>query len=324
MGSEIGSFFKAKITKFVKSSEMFKSIRENVDVRRYEKLRELATSYFPQYMEEIRGISEGSGVDFQDLVILNFKYEYPLTSCSTIVFKIGNRIILGHNEDNDKENEENSFLIIARPRHGTPFISYCYPGMIPGNAFSFNSNGIIMTGNAMPTPDLRVGVPRHLIDRFVIEAPTIDDAVERALFSRRASGFSYNLASLREKRVINLETTSQKHYLTEVNGRFFHTNHYVSSGLNNVKQRIGKSSLQRYRKGIETINKIDEVSEQSVIETLSSAENKPYSIYASGGRGSSWTLYTAIFNISDTILLKIYARKERKCDPLIFTTKIIE
>lgn len=70
--------------------------------------------------------------------------------------------------------------------------------------------------------------------------------------------------------------------MTEVNGRFFHTNHYVSSGLNNVKQRIGKSSLQRYRKGIETINKIDEVSEQSVIETLSSAENKPYSIYASG------------------------------------------
>jgi hypothetical protein len=322
MGSKIGNHFKAKISDFIKSSESFNEARKIMDTSKYEKVLELANRRFPQYMDEIRGISEGSGVDYEDLVLLNFKYEIPRLFCSTIISKLGDDIILGHNEDGERVNEENAFLLIANPLGGSPFFAYCYPGMIPGNAFSFNSHGVVMTGNYMPTPDPRIGVPRHLIDRFMLEAATIDAALERALLPQRASGFSYNIVSLREKRAINLETTSQRYHVSEVNDRFFHTNHYVSAGLGDIGQTIKASSRVRYGQGVEMMTKLGEVTEKNILEILFSTANTPYSIYASGGPGSSWTLCTAIFEVSDDVILKICARKERNCDPITFSSNI--
>lgn len=323
MGSEIGSHFKEKIRDFIVSSESFNEARKIIDEDKYEKVLELANRHFPQYMDEIRGISDGSGVDYEDLVLLNFKYEMPWVFCSTVIYKVGEEIILGHNEDGERVNEEDAFLLIAKPLAGTPFFAYCYPGMVPGNAFSFNSHGLVMTGNYMPTPYPRIGVPRHLIDRSMLEAASIDDALERALQPERASGFSYNLVSLRERRAVNLETTSQRHYVSEVGDRFFHTNHYISKGLGGIGQTMGESSRIRYRQGTEMMSKLLRMSEKDVLEILFSTENKPYSIYASGGPRCSWTLCTAIFRVSDDVLLTLYARKERNCEPMMFSSRVL-
>ncbi|MBO3802279.1 MAG: hypothetical protein JTT11_00140 [Candidatus Brockarchaeota archaeon] len=322
MGSKIGSRFKEKITKFAESSMALKKLRKVADKARYAKLIECANRRFSQYMEEIKGISDGSGVAYNDLLLLNFKYENLGTGCSTVIFKGDDSIILGHNEDGERENEDKAFILVAEPLGGTPFLVYCYPGMIPGNAFSFNSRGIVMTGNAMPTPDPKVGVPRHLVDRSVIEATSIDDALERALLPERASGFSYNLVSLKEKRAVNLETTSQRHCVTRVDGAFFHTNHYVSAGLAGIRQNASESSLVRYGQGIKMVSKADVASEKRVLEILFSTANEPNSIYASGGPGNSWTLCTAVFEVSEDIRLKVHARKERNCKPLALTTAV--
>ena len=324
MGSEIGSHFKAKISNFINSSDSFNEAREVIDASKYEKVLELANRHFPQYMDEIKGISDGSGVDYGDLVLLNFKYEIPMIFCSTVILKVGDEIILGHNEDGERAIEDDAFLLIAKPLTGTPFFAYCYPGMVPGNAFSFNSHGLAMTGNYMPTPDPRIGVPRHLIDRSMLEATSINDALERALRPERASGFSYNLASLRERRAVNLETTSQGHHVSEVGDTFFHTNHYISKGLAGIGQVIGESSRIRYRQGTGMMSKILMMSEKDVLEILFSTENKPHSIYSSCGHGCSWTLCTAIFRMSDDVHLTIYARKERNCEPLTFSSSVFE
>jgi len=324
IGSEIGSHFKAKISNFIKSSESFNEAREVIDDSKYKKVLEIANRHFPPYMDEIRGISDGSGVDYEDLVLLNFKYEIPRIFCSTITSKVGDKIVLGHNEDGERVNEENAFLLIAKPLAGTTFFAYCYPGMIPGNAFSFNSHGLVMTGNYMPTPDPRIGVPRHLIDRSMLEAASIDGALERALQPERASGFSYNLISLKERRAVNLETTSQRYHVSEISDRFFHTNHYVSTGLGGIGQRIGASSNIRYGQGVKMMSELVEASEKNILEILFSTANEPYSIYASGGPGCSWTLCTAIFRVKDDVLLTIYARKERNCEPVTFSSSIFE
>jgi len=324
IGSKIGSHFKAKICDFIESSESFNEAREIIDWDKYEKVLELANRRFPQYMDEIKGISDGSGVDYEDLILLNFKYEIPRVFCSTVIYKVNDEMILGHNEDGERVNEEDAFLLIAKPQAGIPFFAYCYPGMVPGNAFSFNSHGLVMTGNYMPTPDPGIGVPRHLIDRSMLEAVTIDDALERALLPERATGFSYNLVSLRERRAVNLETTSQRHYVSEVGDRFFHTNHYVSKGLGGIRQTIGESSRIRYGQGMRMMSKLLRISERDVLEILYSTENKPYSIYASGGPGCSWTLCTAIFRISDDVLLSIYSRKERNCEPMTLSLSVFE
>ncbi|MGQ9515579.1 MAG: C45 family autoproteolytic acyltransferase/hydrolase, partial [Thermoproteota archaeon] len=324
MGYQIGSHFREKITRFVNSSSTIKKFRGKVDRGKYESLMEFADGCFHNYMEEIRGVSDGSGIDFMDLVLLNFKYEDPIFGCSIVIFKTEDKIYLGHNEDGERENEDKAVFLIAKPHNGTPFFAYCYPGMIPGNAFSFNAHGLVMTGNAMPTPDPKIGIPRHLIDRSMLEASSIEDALERALLPQRASGFSYNLVSIKERKAINLETTSQMHFVTQIDKKFFHTNHYVSIGLRDVAQRISESSRIRYEHGIKMISGENDISEKSVLKILFSEQNKPNSIYASGGIGNSWTLCTAVFELSDDINLKVYARKERRCQPLTFSTGVFE
>jgi hypothetical protein len=217
LGHIIGENFKEQIGDYIGNSSRIRSLREmdHKEPFLYPKLEEYAQKHFLNYMNEIEGIADGSGQNPKDIALLNFVYEYP-RDCSTLVFKDRDKIILRHNEDGEETGIGNSYILIANPEDENPFLAFCYPGMIPGNAFSFNSYGIVMTGNAMPDPEVRVGVPRHLIDRHMLTAETIDDAIDKALFGKRASGYSYTLASSKEREVINLETTSRKYGITKI------------------------------------------------------------------------------------------------------------
>lgn len=193
-------------------------------------------NHFPQYMEEIRGIADGSNSSLTDILLINCKYDFQRKGCTTMIFRESNRIILAHNEDNTKDHLDICHLLKVFPDEGIPFISFCYPGMIPGNSFGFNSYGMIITNNAMPTPDMKMGCPRHLIDRSQLEAKNIEDVIKKALFRERSSGGSFNIVSQEENRAINIETTSQRHCLTEVMDKYLHTNHHVSKELSTLKR----------------------------------------------------------------------------------------
>jgi hypothetical protein len=311
IGFQIGSRFKDKIKDALNQSNKLKFLRkeDESNPKKFDQLETIGKKHFPRYMEEIEGIAEGSGLEYRDITLMNFKYEYP-EGCTTVVFKTKDRIFLGHNEDGAKENLENSFLVIANPKSGIPFFSFCYPGLLLGASFSFNSKGLVQTGNWMPTPDIKIGIPRHLIDRYVVEAENVNDALRRALLDARASGFSYNIAST-EGRAVNLETTSQRHYVTEIANKYVHTNHYVSIGLRNIQQKIYDSTSMRYRQGAKMLRSL--TSPNDILEILSSRENAPYSIFSKGGDDCAYTLCIALFEISNSgVYLKLYPPKQEK------------
>ncbi len=319
IGFQIGSKFKDKIKDALSQSNKLKFLRkeDESNPKKFNQLETIGQKHFPQYIEEIKGIAEGSGLEYRDIALMNFKYEYP-EGCTSIIFKTKNRMLLGHNEDGAKENLENSFLVIANPKSGIPFFSFCYPGLLPG-AFSFNSKGLVQTGNWMPTPDIRIGIPRHLIDRHVVEAENVDDALKRALLDGRASGFSYNIASI-EGRAVNLETTSQKHHVTEITDKYIHTNHYVSTGLRDIQEKIYKSTQIRYEQGLKMLKGRTTKSPNDVLEMLSSRENVPYSIFSQGGGDCAYTLCTALFEISnDGVILRLYPPKPEKDECMKFS-----
>ena len=155
IGFEIGRKFRPQIVDFLGKSKRLKLLRklEKRDPR-LQKLVRYGEMYFPQYIEEIKGIAEGSGSSLTDILLINCKYDFSRKGCTTVIFRGSDRIILAHNEDNTKDNLNNCCLLKVYPEVGTPFISFCYPGMIPGNSFAFNAHGIIITNNAMPTPTL--------------------------------------------------------------------------------------------------------------------------------------------------------------------------
>jgi len=307
IGFQIGIRFKNKIKKTLRQSKRLKFLKkvDEKNPKKFDELNSIGQKYFPKFMEEIEGIAEGSGIEYRDIAIMNFMAAYR-EGCTTIVCKQRDRIILGHNEDGAKENLETSFLVIAKPKNGIPFFSFCYPGTLPGGAFSFNSKGFVQTSNWMPTPDLRVGIPIHLIDRYLLEAKNINDALKRALLRRRASGFSYTMVT--RKKALNLETTSQKSSITKITDSYIHTNHYISARLKSIKQKIYKSSLIRYEKGVRMIKEINDTSSSDILGILSYP-----GIFSKVGHARSCTLCTALFEISSKgVNLKIYSPKQIK------------
>jgi hypothetical protein len=297
------------------------------DPSRLQKLEEYGDKFFPQYMEEIRGIADGSASNLTDILLRNFIYDFPRKGCTTVVFKEKDRIILAHNEDNTKENLGNCYVLQVYPDAGNSFISLCYAGMIPGNSFSFNSNGIAITNNALPTPDIKVGVPRHFIDRHQLEGKSIEDVLKRTLLPERASGGSFNIASSREKRAINVETTSQRYCITEIDEKYLHTNHYISKGFTDLKkdESLLKSSISRYNIGTKLLKKIEQKTPQAALDILSSLETKPYSILRIDKRMSVRTLYTVLFDVSfDGITMKVYEPKPNMQEEDAFLVRTLD
>jgi hypothetical protein len=88
-----------------------------------------------------------------------------------------------------------------------------------------------------------VGLGRHFIARSLLDARSLDDAIKRATVPGRAAGFTYNVGSLSERRVVSVEVSPDRHHVHEVQGCYVHTNHYLK--LRGVDQEVGSSSQAR-------------------------------------------------------------------------------
>ncbi|MFQ6124112.1 MAG: C45 family autoproteolytic acyltransferase/hydrolase [Candidatus Heimdallarchaeota archaeon] len=316
IGFEIGRKFKERIKKAFTHSVIYKYLIkiDRLKPEWFDSLHEHAKKYFPQYLTEISGIAEGAGVDYRNIALINFRGSFPEKGCSTVIFKQQDKIILAHNEDHETVLGELAYLLIVELQDGTTFLAYTYPGCLPGYSFSFNSHGIVMSANAMPDPDAQIGVPRHLLDRSMLEATNIDNAIRKALMPQRSGAFSYNLVSWKEKRVLNLEITSKRHYVTEIQDKYFHANHFISDELKGSPVPSG-TTQRRYERGVELISCTSHKSLNEARKILFDnniflpRQERVRTLY---GNYFGGTLCTALFEIGKDIILQVYPPKQSK------------
>ncbi|MHA1488828.1 MAG: C45 family autoproteolytic acyltransferase/hydrolase [Promethearchaeota archaeon] len=324
IGKQTGHNFKNQIARAFSESKKFKALKELDENKpeRIDRAELLAKEYFPLYMNEIKGIADGSNLDYRNVLIANFS-QFPSKddteeNCSTVIFKRKNDIILAHNEDCESVMGKYSYLLIVELENGTNFFAHSYPGCIPGVSFGFNSHGITYTTNSLPNPVNKIGLPRILFGRFVLEAKTIEEAIQRAQqLSPRSGGVSYNLISRKEKRSVNLETTADEAFLTEIKDKYFHTNHYISERFKDISFPIFKNSHTRYRRGKKLLDKVEKT-EKGALQILSDKQ-----VFCNSVKTPSEYLLdtscTSLFKISDTIKLSIYPHIREKDDFITFS-----
>jgi len=311
IGLKIGQKFKERIKNVLQESMQFREFKENDEKHpeRLNNVESLAKKYFPNYMQEIKGISEGSNLEYRDILLLNFKKvpptNHPTENCSTIIFKNPEKIILAHNEDYERTTGSYSYLLFVKLENGTKFFSHSYPGRLPGSSFGFNSHGIVYSMNSMTNPVDKIGFSCYLIGRSVLEANDIDDAIHvLTMHSPRFGGSSYNIASLKEKRAINIELTTDDAYITEITDRYFHTNHHVSEKFKEFPIPKLSTSVSRYNRGSKLMPHVKK-SEEEAINILRDKYVFVNSLKGTDGNYTD-TICSVIFNISKTITLSIY------------------
>ncbi len=266
LGLQIGTKCKERIQKtLVQSNNWFieRKERDNHDPSFLDLTLEIAKKYLPKYVEEIRGYADGANVDFRDICILNSADYATEETCSEVILRTSDKIVIGHNEDFNNANSDLSYFLHIISENYEIF-THTYPGVVPGFSFGLNSSGLTMSCNSLPNTDRNVGVSRKLLDRWALESSNIAEFVERISFKPRSGVFSYNIASMTESKVLNIETTEQEIYVTEPMESHFHTNHYLCEKWKpkNRYKDPTTTSFHRY-------NRLKEIVQDSKVSTKS-------------------------------------------------------
>ncbi|HPQ39504.1 MAG TPA: C45 family autoproteolytic acyltransferase/hydrolase [bacterium] len=259
IGRQLGDRYAGEIRKIIAAHpELNRKMRPCYSTpegrRRYDAFLDIHRHIYPDYVMELQGMADGAGCDFRDLFMLNLRGEYlPFDTddasggCSTCSVATPACRLIGHNEDAAALYRDVLFIADIAPENGPPFTTLTYPGTLCGNAAGWNSHGIFFTVNITAPRHVRIGPGRYFAARSLLEARSLDDAVARITGPRRASGFNYTVASRTDCRIINVEVTAGAFHVREIDGAYFHTNHYIE--LPGTDQMITESSRRRLEHG---------------------------------------------------------------------------
>jgi predicted choloylglycine hydrolase len=278
---------------------------------RYRDLFDLNQARYPEYFAELEGLAQGAGRPFEELFLANMRGEYReylynpyARGCSDCAVVTDEVALIGHNEDGAPEFGSNMYIVHARVEGKPAFTALSYPGFLCGNAFGFNAEGVCFSVDNVRPRNPRVGVGRHFIARSLLEARSLDDAIERVTVPRRALGFGYTLGSVRERRVVYVEVAPGTHHVHEIRGCYFHANHYKE--LIGVDQVIGPSSRVRVERADVLLQEGPPLDDMRVLAILGDQADEKYPIYRTAtSPDENVTLCTALFDL-DGRKLRIY------------------
>ncbi|MHA1674199.1 MAG: C45 family autoproteolytic acyltransferase/hydrolase [Promethearchaeota archaeon] len=261
IGHQIGTHFRQAIQKTFSTDSRIKQLLhwDEIQPHRVTEAEKLTRIHFPQYLDEIRGMAEGADLPYRDVLTVNFMHLPPVVNddCSTVILCEGDHIILAHNEDHEIGLGKAAYLVQCNyTASKVSLFSFLYPGCIPGLSFGFNSHGVVVACNYAPDPNIEIGIPRLMHGHWVLEAPTLAEAIARAqAYPPRAGGVTYNIVSMTDKAAVVLETTGKLGDVHPVKDRFFHTNHYLAQQFSHIPipARSKSSTVKRYTRGIELL-----------------------------------------------------------------------
>jgi isopenicillin-N N-acyltransferase like protein len=221
--------------------------------------RDVTERELPWLVEELDAVADGAGADRMAVFAAGIEEldgeGEGEGACSDMVARppasVDGHLWVAHNNDLSPGVEPD---IVATEWRipGDPVVFTI--GIGPWISVGFNSAGLALTGNEVSPNDNRIGIPRLLHVRDILRRRTLDEAVEAALSSHRAS--SYNtILSHRDGGVVNVEGSATDAELIRPGpaGTLAHTNHYVSARMLPYEgdPEYAAGSAVRYRRALE-------------------------------------------------------------------------
>lgn len=260
-------------------------------VREARKFLPYAEEAFPSYVEELRGLAEGAGLSFHEVWTLNCYEGLTVThqqvwGCTCMAVRDDQtrdgHVLLAHNEDWSSVDSENVYLVRARPDDGPPFIGMTYGPLLVN--IGLNAEGIGVAINSVYPTDGRVGVPRILCSRAVLNARTIGQAIRACVPKLRAGGYAYLLADANGE-LYSIETSATMHAIAYgEDGWLVHTNHYLAPKMQAIEEPgpYSSSSVRLNRASRLLRAKLGQVSVENLQAILRDHVNYPNSICVHG------------------------------------------
>lgn len=246
-----------------------------------------AEEHLPLYVEELRGISEGSGVDYNDICIVNAMEGVTsdalhLTKCSSIAVNqsrtANGNVLVAHNEDWTPEDEPDVYLVHAKPDKEPPFLAMSYGGLLPN--IGFNAHGIAQACDSVYPEDGRIGIPRILYSRAVLAAKTPADAIRSTLVPQRAAGYNHLIVH-ESGELYNIEVSARQFgMIYGEDGYLVHTNFYLDPVMRSIENEPDEliSARVRYYRALRLLKQTNKHTVKTLQEIQKDHVNYPDSI----------------------------------------------
>lgn len=314
VGQAIGRRFAPQIQRLLATYEFFQQQllpyhRTAEGQVRYQQFLEINRSRYPDYLAELEGLAHGAGCAFEDLFLINlrgeyrdyfYQYAHGCSDCAVVTAEVA---LIGHNEDGDPAFRDNMYLVHVKIKDKPAFTALSYPGFLCGNAFGFNRTGICFSVDNVRPLAGKPGLGRHFVARSLFEATSLADAIRRVTVPNQASGFHYTIGSLAERRVVGVEVAPGAHTLREIQGCYFHANHYQDL---EVTQHIEPSSQARVERSEVILSEHAPADAAGILAVLGDQANQDYPIYGTPGTLYPLvTLYTVLFDL-DRRCMRLY------------------
>jgi isopenicillin-N N-acyltransferase like protein len=199
------------------------------------KYRPAIERWTPELLDEIKGIAEGSGLDFETVFVYQLVDEYWVQGkmtgehCSSIgvMPSKGKPAIVAQNLD--LESFRDGFQTLLRIEHedGLKTFVVTFPGFI--GASGLNSKGVAVVPNTLDQlNNSDDGLPVACLIRGVLNQPSVAEAESFLKGIKHASGQNYLIGG--PERIVDLECSSSKIVqYGEGQEILWHTNHSLKS-----------------------------------------------------------------------------------------------
>lgn len=303
IGRQHGSLGKAEVLQSLETYEkMFHGYQQiGWGVARERALAHLKAieQYDLKMAEEMEGVAEGAGVDFEDILALNARSEIALAGYKGTAFSDGCTAIaimppvtedtfIGQNWD-WKGSQKKSLLLLNIQGNSGPHIQMVTEGGIIGK-IGMNSEGIGICFNALLTDKKSDEIPIHLGLRAVLNSYSLTEAVSRIKGGQMASAASFLIGSddgNGNGLAVNAEVSPFGiDYVGRNDGVLVHTNHlcsdFIKKNLKDMNEFRFDDSMLRKRRAEQLVHtKIargETIGEESYKGWLSDEFNAPNSI----------------------------------------------
>ncbi len=252
-----------------------------------------------QLLEEMEGVAEGAGVEFDDILALNARTEIALGSYGKKAFSdgctafatmapLGEDVIVSQNWD-WKGTQIDSLLLLEMHIPGKPVVTMVTEGGMIGK-IGYNDAGLALCFNALLTDRKSDEVPIHLALRSILNSRHLSEALSKVKDGQTAASASVLIGKSDdngEGMAVNAEISPVGMDLVGGDDGFLvHTNHIMSEslkkGLLDTNEHRQDDSMLRYKRAVQLIKTARENSDAIDVDThkrwLSDTFNAPNSI----------------------------------------------
>jgi hypothetical protein len=251
IGRQLGAHVKPVFADYMGQSSAWQAVSRWRGSAFAQQLRAAAMQHFPAYVAEIDAMAQALDWPVDDLFLWNCRGELIHNApdgCTTLAARTPAAGLIAHNEDGDPWLHGRCSVVEVEPDGRPGFVSFYYPGSLPGHTFAATRAGLAQAINNVRIREPRVGVPRMILARAVLDCASLDEALALLRDTPRASGFHHTIGgtdAAGDVRVHSVEATAQRCSALEVSAPSGHANHLIHAGFEREAQIVTDSSRDR-------------------------------------------------------------------------------